>query len=62
MLCLAIPIASVWAQDPIPAYLSQISITNLITVASNLVTLYGPRRADTYDHFLGSSCNWSGVP
>ncbi len=62
MLCLAITTATAWAQDPIPAYLSQVSITNLFNVASNLVTRYGPRRADTYDHFLNGSCTWSGVP
>jgi len=62
LLGLAIPTATVWAQDPIPACLSQCSITNLINVASNLVTRYGPRRADTYDHFLDGSCTWSGVP
>ena len=62
IFCLAITTATAWAQDPIPAYLSQISITNLFDVASNLVTRYGPRRADTYDHFLDGTCTWSGVP
>jgi len=61
MLCLAITPATAWAQDPIPGYLSQISITNLINVASNLVTRFGPRRADTYDHFVDDSCTRSGV-
>ena len=62
MFCLAFTTATAWAQDPLPAYLSQITITNLIEVASNLVTRYGPRRADSYDHFLDGSCTWSGVP
>ena len=38
MFCLAFTTATAWAQDPIPAYLSQITITNLIEVASNLVS------------------------
>ncbi len=62
MLCFAIATATARAQDPIPACLSQCSITNLFDVASNLVTRFGPRRADAYDHFLNGSCTWSGIP
>jgi hypothetical protein len=33
--------------DPIPEYISQIDDPNLVAVATDLVTPYGPRREDT---------------
>jgi len=44
------------AGDPIPGYLNQITAANLEAVATDLVTLYGPRTANTYSPFLDASC------
>ncbi|MCQ3976704.1 MAG: hypothetical protein DPW09_25020 [Anaerolineae bacterium] len=45
--------------DPIPGYLSQISSANLTTVATDLVTLYGPRREDTFSPYIDGNCTSS---
>ncbi len=45
--------------DPIPGYLSQISVANLTAVATDLVTLYGPRREDAYSPFIDDNCTVS---
>ncbi len=42
--------------DPIPGYLSQINQSNLSTVATNLVNLYGPRRWDFFSPYVGGNC------
>ncbi|MCC7176485.1 MAG: hypothetical protein IT159_14935, partial [Bryobacterales bacterium] len=42
--------------DPIPGYLNQIEASRLTTVASDLTTLYGPRRHDTYSPYTGANC------
>ncbi|GIK40303.1 MAG: hypothetical protein BroJett011_41360 [Chloroflexota bacterium] len=47
--------------DPIPGYLSQISSANLVTVASDLVNLYGPRREDTYSPYITGTCTASST-
>ena len=51
-------IFSVAAQtgDPVPGYISQINSTNLINVATDLVTLYAPRRDDTYSPYINGTC------
>jgi hypothetical protein len=51
-------IFSVAAQtgDPIPGYINQINSTNLINVATDLVTLYAPRRDDTYSPYISGTC------
>lgn len=45
--------------DPIPAYLDQVSQANLTRVATDLVTLYGPRRWDTYSPYMDDQCTLS---
>ena len=42
--------------DPIPDLINQISETNLTTVATTLVTQYGPRREDVYRPFVDNQC------
>lgn len=57
------PVLGVKAQsaDPIPGYLVQISQANLTNVATNLVTLYGPRRWNTFSpYFSDGSCTQNG--
>jgi hypothetical protein len=44
------------ADDPIPGYLSQVSSANLVSVATDLVTLYGPRRVDFFSPYVDGSC------
>jgi hypothetical protein len=58
VLALLIPagIAGADASDPIPGYLGQINSTNLVNVATDLVTLYGPRRSDAYTTFVDNNC------
>ena len=46
------------AADPIPGYLSQVNATNLSAVATDLVTLYGPRRWDTYSPYIDAKCTF----
>jgi peptidase M28-like protein/Big-like domain-containing protein/IPT/TIG domain-containing protein/invasin-like protein len=46
--------------DPIPAYLGQVSTSTMRAWADTLVGKYGPRRADTRDHFVDGACTWSG--
>ena len=43
--------------DPISDYIAQISPTNLTAVATDLVTLYGPRRPDIYSPYINANCN-----
>ena len=47
--------------DPIPGYLQQVDIGNLTIVASDLVTLYGPRREDRSSPYLDGACTISGI-
>jgi hypothetical protein len=57
------PALSVQAQesDPIPGYLTQVSQVNLTSVATDLVTLYGPRRWNTYSpYFNDGTCTQNG--
>ena len=56
-------IFSVTAQtdDPIPGYISQINSTNLINVATDLVTLYGPRREDVFSPYINGTCTVSST-
>ncbi|MFT3893199.1 MAG: M28 family peptidase [Anaerolineales bacterium] len=42
--------------DPIPDLISQVSEANLTTVATTLVTQYGPRREDAYRPFVDNQC------
>ena len=49
------------ASDPIPGYLAQVSSANLTAVATDLVTLYGPRREDTFSPYLDGACTVSGI-
>ena len=44
------------ADDPIPGYLTQIDSSNLAAVATDLVTLYGPRREDAYSPYINANC------
>ncbi|GIK75307.1 MAG: hypothetical protein BroJett021_42950 [Chloroflexota bacterium] len=51
---------SIMAQaDPITGYLSQVNSTNLTRVATDLVTLYGPRREDVYSPYIDGNCTTS---
>jgi len=45
--------------DPIPSYLSQVNITSLSAVATDLVNQYGPRREDTFSPYVDSNCTIS---
>ena len=45
--------------DPIPGYLGQVSFSNLQNVATDLVTLYGPRRADYFRPYVNDTCTLS---
>jgi hypothetical protein len=49
------------AGDPIQSYLDQVSLTNLDSVATTLVTLYGPRRSDRFSPYLDANCTVSGT-
>jgi hypothetical protein len=63
LLAAIYPVLGVKAQapDPIPAYLGQVSQTNLTNVATDLVNLYGPRRWNTYSpYFNNGSCTQNG--
>jgi hypothetical protein len=52
-----IPIARANADsDPIPAYLAQIDLNNLINVATDLVIQFGPRHVDFNSPYLDDSC------
>ncbi len=47
--------------DPIPGYISQVNSANLINVATDLVTLYGPRREDTFSPYINGTCTVSST-
>jgi hypothetical protein len=47
--------------DPIPNYLSQINSANLSAVATDLVTLYGPRREDVFSPYVDGNCTVSST-
>jgi hypothetical protein len=63
LLALAVNVVALQPQssDPIPGYLQQIDIGNLTTVATDLVTLYGPRREDQFSPYLDDACTLSGI-
>jgi hypothetical protein len=49
-------ISAAQTADPIPDYLNQVNSANLVSVATDLVTLYGPRREDTYSPYVNGNC------
>jgi len=49
------------SSDPIPDLISQVSLTNLTTVSTDLVTLYGPRREDVFRPFIDNQCTYSST-
>ncbi len=53
--------ASVQADDPIPDYINQVNSANLVAVASDLVTLYGPRREDNFRPFINANCTYGST-
>ena len=57
----AISISSAQTADPIPDYLSQVDTANLSAVATDLVTLYGPRRVDAFSPYIDGSCTTSST-
>jgi hypothetical protein len=63
MLAVAANVISLTPQtsDPIPGYLQQIAAANLSTVATDLVTLYGPRREDAFSPYIDGACTSSGT-
>jgi len=50
---------SAQAPDPIPDYIGQVNMTNLIDVATTLVTQYGPRFEGVNRPFVDASCTLS---
>jgi hypothetical protein len=44
-------------EDPIPQYIGQVNSTNLIAVASDVVTLYGPRQTGYFSPFIDANCH-----
>ncbi|HUM72454.1 MAG TPA: M28 family peptidase, partial [Chloroflexota bacterium] len=53
--------AAVQADDPIPDYINQVNSANLAAVASDLVTLYGPRREDNFRPFINANCTYGST-
>lgn len=47
--------------DPIPGYLSQVSLTNLVNVATVLVEQYGPRHEDAFRPYVDAQCTPSST-
>ena len=50
------PPALAQTPDPIPDYLSQVDIVRLTNVATDLVTLFGPRYPTRFSPFVDASC------
>ncbi|MEJ2305672.1 MAG: M28 family peptidase, partial [Anaerolineales bacterium] len=49
------------AADPIPGYIAQINSANLVDVATDLVTQYGPRREDTHSPYIDGNCTFGDM-
>jgi VCBS repeat-containing protein len=58
MVAILVSVVSAIAADPIPGYIAQINSSNLVTVATELVTQYGPRREDTYTPYIDGNCTF----